>query len=105
MTDPTLTAEEQAAKDRAFLAEPRSTVQITAKKMPIEKLLKKPIRYLRELAPRTMLIGVNTLGAPILVLSRDGDTLSARGHAWAMERIRAKLPPVPTEPPPNADPE
>lgn len=100
MTDPTLTPEEQAAKDRALLADLPTTVRV---QVPIGKLLKRPMKYLRHLPHRVILVGVNPLGLPILSVARNGKDISARGQNWALTTFLSKLPPP--DPTPDAQPE
>ena len=99
MTESPLTPEAQAAKDRAFLDSFPVTVRTV--RVPVAKLLKRPLRYLRGLPPNVVLVGVNTLGTGLVAVSRDGTRIAARGQDWALQELLSKIP----QPPAHADPE
>lgn len=93
---PVATPEAQAAADTQLLSSIPKRQRVT---VPIRKLLKHPMRYVRGMPETVDLVGVNTLGAPLLIVSRRGTQLSTRGQGWAITELLASLPSVKESPP------
>lgn len=101
MHTPEKTAEQRAAEDAALYAHLQPPPRA---KVPIAKLLKRPLKWFGKWSGDVTLVGVNLIGMPLLEVTRRGTQLSARGQGWAMSQLFAALPPAPAPdplPPPS----